>query len=176
MPRTVRLPRVGLPPIARRVTFTWRYDEQDGPSARGEGVARIVPPDSAQLQFFLAGGFAAGTARLVSDSLEIPNRDMFRRVIPAAPMLWAALGRLALPAASDTTLTQVGDTLRGDIGKSPTWRVTLVRDTLRVVERIDGGRITERLEREGDHVMYRHQVERRSLRIDVVRDVPLGVQ
>lgn len=175
-PRSVSLPRVMLPPVARRVTFTWRYDEQDGPSARGEGVARIMPPDTAQLQFFLAGGFAAGTARLTGDSLELPSRDMFRRLVPAAPLLWAALGRLALPPAADTTLTQAGDTLRGDIGRAPTWRVTLVRDTLRGVERIDDGRVTERLEREGDHVVYHHEIERRTLRIDVLRDVPLAAQ
>lgn len=172
--RTVTLPRVTLPPVARRLTFTWRYDEQDGASARGEGVARITPPDTAQLQFFLAGGFGAGTARLTGDQLEIPNREAFRRIIPAAPLLWAALGRLALPPAADTTLRQSGDTLRGDVGRAPTWRVTLVGDTLRSVERIDNGRVTERLDRAADHVIYRHEVERRSLRIDVVRDAPLA--
>jgi len=172
--RTVTLPHVNLPPITRRVTFTWRYDEQDGASARGEGVARIAPPDTAQLQFFLAGGFGAGTARLTGDQLEIPDREAFRRIVPAAPLLWAALGRLAVPPAADTVLRQSADTLRGDIGRAPTWRVTLVRDTLRSVERIDNGRVTERLDRAGDHVIYRHEVERRSLRIDVVRDAPLA--
>lgn len=171
---TVSLPRVPLPPTARRVTFTWRYDEQDGASARGEGVARVVPPDTAQLQFFLAGGFGAGTARLTGDRLELPEREAFRRLVPAAPLLWAALGRLALPPAPDTTLRQSGDTLRGDVGHSPTWRVTLVGDTLRSVERIDNGRVTERLDRAAGFVVYRHEVERRSLRIDVVRDAPLA--
>ncbi len=170
---TVSLPRVPLPPGARRVTFTWRYDEQDGPSARGEGVARIVPPDTAQLQFFLAGGFGAGMARLTGGRLELPEREAFRRLVPAAPLLWAALGRLALPPATDTTLRQSGDTLRGDVGHAPTWRVTLVRDTLRSVERIDNGRVTERLDRTASDVVYRHEVERRSLRITVIRDTPL---
>ncbi|GJG87563.1 hypothetical protein tb265_27440 [Gemmatimonadetes bacterium T265] len=175
-PRSVSLPRVELPPAARRVTFNWSYDEQDGASARGEGVARVSPPDTAQLQFFLAGGFAAGAARLTGNRLEIPNREMFRRLIPDAPLLWAALGRLALPPAPDTTLRQSGDTLRGDVGRAPTWRVTLVRDTLRRVERIDNGRVTERLDRAANRVTYRHEVERRSLRIDVVRDVPIAAQ
>ena len=172
--RTAHLPRVELPATARRVTFNWRYDEQEGFSAHGDGVARISPPDTAQLQFFLAGGFAGGTARLTGNTLEVPNRDLVRRLIPAAPLLWAALGRVALPAATDTTLRQAGDTLRGDIGRAPTWRVTLVRDSLRRVERIDDGRVTERLERAGDHVVYHHEIERRTLRIDVVRDVPLA--
>ena len=171
---TASLPRVPLPPGPRRVTFRWRYDEQDGPSARGEGVARIMPPDTAQLQFFLAGGFGARTARLTGDRLELPDRDAFRRLVPAAPLLWAALGRLALPPAADTVLRQAGDTLRGDVGRAPTWRVTLVGDSLRSVERIDGGRITERLDRAGDHVVYHHEVERRTLRIDILRDVPLA--
>ena len=174
--RAVVLPRIELPRVARRVTFTWRYDEQDGPSARGDGVAQITPPDTAQLQFFLAGGFGAGTARLTGDQLELPHAEAFRRLVPAAPLLWAALGRLALPPAPDTTLRQSGDTLRGDVGRAPTWRVTLVRDTLRSVERIDAGRVTERLDRAPDHVTYRHEVERRTLRIDVVRDVPLAAQ
>lgn len=174
--RTVALPRIELPRVARRVTFTWRYDEQDGPSARGEGVAQITPPDTAQLQFFLAGGFGAGTARLTGDHLELPHAEAFRRLVPAAPLLWAALGRLALPPAPDTTLRQAGDTLRGDVGHSPTWRVTLVRDTVRSVERIDAGRVTERLDRFADHVTYHHEAERRTLRIDVVRDTPLVAQ
>lgn len=168
--RSATLPRLELPPTARVITFNWRYDEQDGPSARGEGVARITPPAAAQLQFFLAGGFGSGTARLTGDQLELPRAEAFRKLVPAAPLLWAALGRLALPAARDTILRQSGDTLRGDVGHAPTWRVTLVRDTLRAVERIDDGRVTERLDRADDHVTYRHEVERRTLRIDVLRD------
>lgn len=172
-PRTAALPRVELPRVTRRVTFTWRFDEQDGASARGEGVARIAPPDTATLQFFLAGGFGSGTARLTGNDLQIPEREMFRRLLPAAPLLWAALGRLALPPARDTTLRQAGDTLRADIGRAPTWRVLVVGDTLRSVERVDGGRVTERVDRANDHVTYRHEVERRTLRIDVVRDSPI---
>ncbi len=176
VPRAARLPRVELPPVARRVAFTWRYDEQDGVSARGDGVARVTPPDTAQLQFFLAGGFGGGTARLTGNDLQIPNRDIVRRLLPAAPLLWAALGRLALPASADTILRQAGDTLRADIGHAPTWRVTVVRDTLRLVERIDEGRVTERVVRGDQHVAYRHEVERRSLVIDVTRDTPVAAR
>lgn len=175
-PRTAVLPQVGLPPTPRRVTFNWQYDEQNGVSARGEGVANVVPPDTARLQLFLAGGFAAGTARLTGDRLELPNRPEFRRLLPAAPLLWAAFGRLSVPPARDTTLRQAGDTLRADVGTSPTWRVTLVRDTLRAVERIQNGRVLERLDRASDHVAYRDEVERRALRIEVVRDTPAGAQ
>lgn len=174
--RSVTLPRVELPPVARRVTFNWRYEEQGGASARGEGVANIVPPDTAQLQLFLAGGFGAGTARLTGGRLEIPNRPEFRRLLPDAPLLWAAFGRLAVPPARDTTLRQAGDTLRADVGVTPTWRVTLVRDTLRAVERIQNGRVLERLDRANAQVTYRDEVERRSLRIDIVRDSPAGAQ
>ncbi len=175
-PRSVALPRIGLPPQPRRVTFTWRYEEQNGVSVRGEGVARVVPPDSARLQFFLAGGYGSGTAALAGDHLELPDRDEFRRLIPAAPLLWAALGRLAVPPAADTILRLDGDTLRADVGHAPTWRVTLVRDSLRRVERIDNGRVSERLDRSATSVLYRHEVERRSLRIDLVRDTPLDAR
>jgi hypothetical protein len=170
------LPRVGLSPTPHRVTFNWRYDEQNGVSARGEGVADVTPPDTAQLQLFLAGGLASGTARLAGDRLEVPNRPEFRRLLPAAPLLWAAFGRLAVPPARDTTLRQAGDTLRADVGTAPTWRVTLVRDTLRAVERIQNGRVLERLDRATEHVTYRNEVERRALRIDVVRDTPAGTR
>src|SRR5690349_20264996 len=67
-----RLPRTQLPPGHRKVVFTW--DMQDGEmNARGDGAARIAAPDSARMDFFLAGGFGQGAAVLIGDSLRTPG-------------------------------------------------------------------------------------------------------
>jgi hypothetical protein len=87
-----RLPRTALPPGYRKVVFNWQLTDRDM-SGRGEGVARIAPPDSARLDFFLAGGFGSGAAILIRDSLELPAADFMRRVVPPPTLLWAALGR-----------------------------------------------------------------------------------
>lgn len=172
-PRATALPPVDLPPGTRQVTFNWRYDEQDGASARGEGVTRLSPPDTARLSLFLAGGFGAGRATLTGDHLEIPQGLDIRRFLPAPPLLWAALGRLRLPAAADTTIRVAGDTLRADVGRGPTWRLLLVGGRLRQLQRIDAARVVESVDRDSSRVVYSHAVERRTLRIDVVRDEPM---
>jgi hypothetical protein len=171
-PAAVRLPRVELAPGPQRVVFRWRYEEE-GFTARGDGVARIAPPDSARLDFFLDGGFGGGWAVLVGEQVSSPGGDVARRLIPPAPMLWAAFGRLALPAAADTTIRTSGDTLRADIRSADrTWRVTLVAGRLAVVEQIVGGRLVERLTRDSAQVRYANLAERRSLAIDVQRAEP----
>lgn len=162
------VPRAELPAGLRRVVFRWRYEEAEGFSARGEGVARIAPPDSGRLDFFLEGGLAGGFAVLVGDRLTTPS-DLGRRLIPPAPLMWAALGRLALPPARDTTVTVAGDTLRADLHGNPTWRVTVVGDRLVRLDRIVSGRIVEWVTRDSATLRYRHESERRSLALDVVR-------
>jgi hypothetical protein len=163
------LPRAELDTRRQRIVFAWRYDEADGFSARGDGVARIAPPDSGRLDFFLGGGFGGGYAVLVGDELSAPGGDLVRRVVPPAPLLWAALGRLALPAAADTVVRTSGDTLRADIGRDPTWRATFVGPRLARLERIEGGRIVEWVVRDSTALRYRHEVARRSLAIDLQR-------
>ena len=165
------LPRVELPAGARRVVFRWRYEEAEGFSARGEGVARVAPPDSGRLDFFLEGGMAGGFAILVGDRLTTPS-DLGRRLIPPPALMWAALGRLAVPAARDTTVAIAGDTLRADLHGDPTWRVTLVGNRLVRLDRIVGGRIVEWVTRDSTTLRYRHEAERRGLSLDVVRQEP----
>lgn len=165
------LPRAGLPPVHRRIVFRWELDDAEL-SARGDGAARIAPPDSARLDFFLAGGVASGAAILVGDELRLPARsdNLARRLVPPAPLLWAALGRLALPVMSDTVARVDGDTLRADIGIPVAWRLTFVHDTLRRVERVDGGRVVEWVDRFADgRVRYRHEVSRRQLDLIITR-------
>ncbi|MGZ8378145.1 MAG: hypothetical protein ACXW61_14140 [Gemmatirosa sp.] len=165
----IALPSTALPVGAQRVVFRWRYEEAEGFAARGEGVARLVAPDSGRLDFFVDGGFGGGYAVLIGDRLTAPGGEMVRRVVPPAPLMWATLGRLALPPAADTTVRASGDTLRADVGRDPTWRVTFIGPRLTRLERIDGGRIMEWVQRDSSAVRYRHEGERRGLSLDVQR-------
>jgi hypothetical protein len=163
------VPSSALTGKPQRVVFRWRYDEAEGFSARGEGVARLVAPDSGRLDFFVDGGLGGGWAVLVGDRMTAPGGDMMKRLVPPAPLLWAALGRLAIPAAPDTVIRASGDTLRADVGRDPTWRVTFVGPRLTRVERISGGRIAEWVQRDSATVRYRHEGDRRGLSLDVQR-------
>jgi hypothetical protein len=179
-PRLRPLPGVaakpGLPPATlalepRRLVFRWELQDPDL-TARGEGAARIAPPDSARLDFFLAGGLGSGAAVLIDDELRLPERadDLARRLVPPPPLLWGALGRLAIPALRDTLARVDGDTLRADIGSPVAWRLTFVHDTLRRVERVDGHRVVEWVNRYTDgRVRYRHEVNHRQLDLFITR-------
>jgi len=171
---TVRFPDTRLPSGARRVVFTWEFQDQDGFSAKGEGVGRIVAPDSARMDFFLTGGYGGGWAILIGDRLSTPGPDIIRRLVPPAPLLWATLGRVAVPAAADTSARVVGDTLRAEIGGDPRWRLTFVGPQLRRVERVDGGRIVEFVTRDGAALHYENTAARRSLTLHVQRTEEVG--
>jgi hypothetical protein len=167
----LRLPTVELPPGHRRIVFTWEMRDPDF-RVRGDGVARVAAPDSARLDFFVGGGFGGGRAVLIGQSVHAPGGDLIRRLIPPAPLLWAALGRLALPPAADTTV-YIGDGLiRADVGVPPAWRVTFRGDTLLRLDRVAGDRIAEWVERESpERVRYRHETARRELTLVVQRVV-----
>jgi hypothetical protein len=167
-PAVARLPSTEIPPIHRQIVFDWELVDRDI-TGRGEGVARIAGPDSARLDLFLAGGFGSGAAILISDSLRMPGSGLPRRFIPPPPLLWAALGRVAIPALSDTTARVDGELLRVDIGKPVGWRLTFRRDSLVRVERIRDGRIAEWVERSGNIVHYRSEEARRALSLTIKR-------
>ena len=116
------LPSLRLPPGHRQIVFKWDYEEGEL-AARGDGAVRMAAPDSARLDFFLGGGLGGGAAVLIGDSLRAPRVDLVRRYIPPAPMMWAALGRLAIPALPDTLVKLDGDVLRADVGRPVQWRV-----------------------------------------------------
>jgi hypothetical protein len=174
-PTPARLPAAQLAPGYQRVDFRWEFVERDL-AARGEGVARIASPDSARVDLFLDGGYGGGWALLIGDRLITPQGAGFmRRYIPPPALLWAAFGRLAIPPAADTAARREGNTLRADIGSGPTWRVTFDGDRLARLERIDGGRIVERVARLADgSATYRNDGARRSLvlRVTGMRGVP----
>ena len=164
-----QLPRGTLPDGRRKIVFQWEL--RDGEiGARGDGVARIASPDSVRLDFFLAGGFGSGAAVLTGDSLRVPGPDMARKLVPPRALLWASLGRFDVPAERDTVVRVDGALIRADIGTPVHWRATFRGDTLTRLERIDGGRLQEWVERSADQkVVYRNEAARRSLSLVIQR-------
>ena len=166
-PAPALVPRLDLPAGHTRFVFDWRYEDPDM-QARGEGAVRAAFPDSARLDLFLAGGLGGAAAVLVGDELRAPGPDAVRRMIPPPPLLWAALGRLAVPPAADTVARQDGDTLRIDIGRGSVWRVTVSNGSLRRLERIDDGRIVQSVRRADDrHVRYYDAGAHRTLELTI---------
>lgn len=170
-PAEPNLPSGQLEAGSWRYLFRWELEDPDM-IARGEGAARVTSPDSARLDFFLAGNLASGAAVLIDSLLRLPSRTeaFSRRLVPEPPLLWASLGRLAVPAMADTLAGAVGDTLRADIGRPVQWRVTFVREMLTSVERVDNGRLMEWVRRYPDgRVVYRHETSRRRLELVVTK-------
>ena len=168
------LPPLALPVGHRHIVFKWDYEEGQI-AARGDGSVRTAAPDSARLDFFLGGGLGAGAAVLIGDSLRTPraHADLARRYIPPVPMMWAALGRLAIPALPDTVVRLDGDLLRADIGRPVQWRVAIHGDTLTALEHISGGKIKESLTRRPNgELVYEAPGARRTLTMTIIRDQP----
>lgn len=166
----VALPRTELAPGHRLLTFRWEYVEGNS-LTRGDGSLRVAPPDSARLDLFL-GAFGSGAALLISDRLHAPLPESARKLIPPPTMLWAAIGRLAVPAATDTVVTADHDLIRGDIGHDPVWRVTFSDGTLIRLEHINGGRVLEHVERAGTRIRYVSNVAPRRLTLNITSDEP----
>ena len=163
------LPTIPLAGTHRRVVFRWDYEEQSL-LTRGEGSIRASAPDSARVDLFLAGGISAGHAILIGDSLRGSNADQIRRVLPPPAMMWAALGRLVVPALPDTVISVDGTTLQADIGRPATWRVTIKGARLMQLARLNGGRIAEVVTRDdGGRLLY-EVPGRRKLWLGIIRD------
>lgn len=166
------LPSLALTPGHRHVVFKWDYEE-GAIAARGDGSVRTAAPDSARLDFFLGGGLGAGAAILIGDSIRSPNAELARRYIPPTPMMWAALGRLAIPALPDTVVRVDGDLLRADVGRPVQWRVAIHGDTLTSLQHISGGKITESLTRRPNgQIVYEAPGARRTLTLTILRVQP----
>ena len=90
------------------------------------------------------------------------------------PLLWAALGRSAIPPLRDTTARVDGGLLRVDIGSPTSWRLTFRGDTLLRLERVSDSHIVEWVERSGSSVQYRSEQARRALVLTIkrVQEVP----
>jgi hypothetical protein len=167
---TSRLPRGSVPLGHHKIVFSWQYDDREM-TGRGDGAARIASPDSARLDFYLAGGFGGGAALLIGDSLQVPGGvDLVKRLVPPPPLLWATLGRTALPNLPDTAIRIQGQTLRADIGRPVAWRLTFHGDTLVRAERVEGGKVIEWVARTSStHLQYRNESARRSLQLTITK-------
>jgi hypothetical protein len=164
-----RLPPAPVLTGHRKIVFQWELKDQDM-TARGDGVARIAYPDSVRLDFFLGGSYASGAAVVIGDSLQVPGPDVIRRLVPPPELLWAALGRLDVRAERDTVVRVDGPVVRADIGAPVHWRVSFRDDSLSRLERVNGGRIYEWVERGSDqHVQYRHEGSGRTLSLVIQR-------
>jgi len=93
-----------LPHRATAVRFRWKYRDEDM-SAAGRGQVRMAPPDSLRLDYAATFGLKTGAGVVVGDSIRWadPESD-FRALVPAIPMLWAALGYVR-PAARRAMVT-----------------------------------------------------------------------
>ena len=166
------LPSIAMASGHRHLVFRWDYQEGDI-AARGDGSIRTAAPDSARLDFFLGGGLGAGGAILIGDSLRAPHANLARRYIPPAPLMWAALGRLAIPPLPDTVVRVDGELTRADIGRPLQWRVAIKGDTLVELDHISDGKITESLTRGPNGIMtFQAPGARRTLQLTVIREEP----
>jgi hypothetical protein len=167
----VALPRLELSAGTRRIRFNWQF--ADGSmAARGNGVARVAAPDTARVDLFLGGAFGnrGASAIVIGDTLMTPPGAGMTEVIPSAPLLWATLGRLAIPALPDTIIRMSSDTLRASIGRPEQWRVTALAGRLLRLERVDAGRLVESVDL-GTPSQVRYQsAARRSLVLEIQQD------
>lgn len=162
LPTTRGLPPSELPAGYWRLIFRWQYRERVF-SARGDGVARVAPPDSLRLDLFLDNGSSAGFVILIADSLTVGAQEGAERYVPPVPLLWAALGRVTM-TGRDTVIRADGDTLRAEIGPDPLWRLAFGREGLVRAERIESGRIEETVERtDSTRIVYRQPGGSRTL-------------
>ena len=164
-----KLPIVQPPLGHRRIVFRWDYEE-NALLAHGEGAVRFASPDSARVDLFLNGGIAVGSAILIGGALRATNQAQVARFLPPPAMMWAAFGRLALPALPDTVLTVEGDVMHADIGRPAAWRVTIKGNRIMQLARLSGGRMVETVTRDdGGRLLY-EVPGRRKLWLGITRD------
>lgn len=144
-----------LPRTPTAIRFRWRYQDERVKYA-GRGSARIGPPDSMRFDYAGPLGLGSGAAVVIGDSVlwADPEKN-FRSLIPAIPMLWAALGMLRPPAADANVLgAQLVDSAAGVGGaggagggggtrRRIVWRFAQAQDTLDYVATDSAGRITQ---------------------------------
>ncbi len=169
VPAREPLPVIELPRHSQRIVFTWRLQEAEL-EIRGEGAARISAPDSARIDLFVAGGLGSGSAWVIGDRMRLNAPEALLKVLPPPSFLWAALGRFAIPPGADTLVARTDSTLTADIGPSPRWRLSLQGRRIVRLERAEGDRVVDRLERKGDGALvYFHAPTRRQLTLSITK-------
>jgi hypothetical protein len=163
------LPRIELPRVHQRIVFTWRLTEAEL-TVRGEGAARIAAPDSARIDLFLMGGLGSGAAWVIGDDMRLQAPEALRQVLPPPSFLWAALGRFSIPPGRDTVVVRGDISLTAEIGPSPRWRIGMESGRVTRLERADGEKLVDRLDRRADgSLVYLHGPTRRQLTLVISR-------
>jgi hypothetical protein len=131
--------RTTLPPAPTAIRFRWHYQDEHVKYA-GRGTARIGPPDSMRFDYAGPLGLGSGAAVVIGDSVlwADPEKN-FRSLVPAIPMLWAALGMIRPPAAeADVLGAELADSARAR--RRVVWRFAQLGDTLDYVATDSAGR------------------------------------
>jgi hypothetical protein len=169
VPRAEPLPTIGLPQKSQRIVFTWRLQESEL-EVRGEGAARVSAPDSARIDLFVSGGLGSGAAWVIGDQMRLDAPEALRRVLPPPAFLWAALGRFAIPAGRDTLVARSDSGFTAEIGPSPRWRLGVRGSRITRLERAEGDKVVDRLDRREDgSLVYFHAPTRRQLTLTITR-------
>ncbi len=169
VPQREPLPVIELPVRNQRIVFDWRLQEAEL-EVRGEGAARIAAPDSARIDLFVRGGLGNGAAWVIGDRMVLDAPEALQRVLPPPAFLWAALGRFAIPPGADTLVARNDSLLTADIGPAPRWRLSVRGRVITRLERAEGDRVIDRLERRQDgSLVYFHAPTRRQLTLTVTR-------
>src|SRR2546430_3862023 len=86
-----------LPRAPALIRFRWHYQDERVKYA-GRGTVRIAPSDSLRFDYVGPLGLGTGAAVIIGDSVlwADPDKD-FRSLVPAVPMLLAALPAVAPP-------------------------------------------------------------------------------
>jgi hypothetical protein len=169
VPAREPLPAIELPRHSQRIVFNWRLQESEL-EVRGEGAARISSPDSARIDLFVMGGLGSGAAWVIGDEMQLDAPEALRRVLPPPAFLWAALGRFSIPPGKDTVVARADSTITAEIGPSPRWRLLIRQGRVSRLERAEGDRVIDRLERrENGSLVYFHAPTRRQLTLTITR-------
>ena len=169
VPRSEPIPVLELPRRSQRIVFNWRLQESEL-EVHGEGAARIAAPDSARIDLFVAGGLGSGAAWVIGNDMRLDAPDALKRVLPPPAFLWAALGRTAVPAGKDTLVARSDSAITAEIGPSPRWRLSMRNGRVSRLERAEGDKVIDRLERRDDgSLVYFHAPTRRQLTLTITR-------
>ena len=115
------------PETSAAIRFRWRYEDERARWA-GRGTARITPPDSLRVDYTGPLGLGSGAGVVVGDSVmwADPAED-FRRLVPAIPMFWAALGIVRPPEPDARVFTRADSASNRSVRY---WRFVAGQDTL----------------------------------------------
>jgi hypothetical protein len=81
-----------------RIVFDWHMRERDG-RFRGQGVARVEPPDRARIDLFGPRGDGLLSAAIVDGDVRLPSAQQTVD-LPPPPMMWAVLGVVEPPQSA----------------------------------------------------------------------------